>query len=685
MNKNKILSLAVVAFLSIPSLLMAASLGQVKTYSHLNEKLNAVIPVLSVLNKNGLTISIASFTESKKRGVQLSQAASKIKLSLYEKNGRVYIKATTKQKVRESYLNFIIKLKVGNSGSMSRKYAIFLDPVAKNKKGKKQVTTIKKPIKSVKKIASKKVTDFNKKKTKAPLRGVLKIVNKKGSTYGPIKKGETLWLIASKVRPAKSIAIVHMVAAIKQVNPKIQGSLEIGAIIHIPTIKGYKNKTISSKNTQQTNGTKKNNKKNPKVIKKDDEILASNNTVAQKTPEELELERLANEKLEKEKLEAAANLKKAQQIAKQKANEKKRINQEKIRQVEKAKKEKAEKEARLSLQKKEKEKKIALDLKIAKEKATALRQKKEQNKKTYMYGGAGAAILLLGGLFFYNKKRKSSSSYVQDDTVLRDESDIDRLTNSEEADDRIDMQLDKSDELNITENTNDIGLNVDSEVEIKEDTLSKKETTISSELDLNNDMSFDFEDNGLDLGTSVAEIDTTEELDFNDDSFDFSLEDTEDKGPIDSNKKDKDDISRDEDFNISSSKLEDMNITSSTTTDTDSTTLDSEDVHISLNDIEKEKDLLSLGSIAKEKVNLEKTSTHANDVSSKLKNYVEETKTSTAKKRATKVIPSMEINLARGFKSVGNLDGAKNALYKAIEFGNTQEVSEAKKLLEELI
>lgn len=244
MNK-KILSIVVGALLT-PTVSLAVGLGSIRTYSNLNEKLNAVIPVLSLRDKSRLNVSLASNAEFSQRGVRRSEDLDNLHFSTYQKGNRTYIRVSSKVPVTSPYLNFIVQLNSGD-GTVSREYAVFLDPPSvSNKQAKQTKAPLLKTTRSAgqsrqtpsvaKQAVS--VTERSAKKTSTRSSGTRGQVA--SGRYGPVRYGETLWSIASHTRPSSSVSIEQMLKAIRAANPRLSRGLQSGMVLKIPTLSGHK-------------------------------------------------------------------------------------------------------------------------------------------------------------------------------------------------------------------------------------------------------------------------------------------------------------------------------------------------------------------------------------------------------------------------------------------------------------
>ncbi len=251
--KKRLLSLVAVGWLAIPLFSYGAGLGSVRTHSNLNERLNAEIPVLSVRKHGNMSVALASNAAFAQRGVARSRDLNSLRFSLIKKAQRYYVKVSSSKPITSPYLNFVLELK-DDSGKSYRKYAIFLDPAKSNTKNKNAKlstveqskrrygkTVAKKP--SYKKAVNNKVAN-NKVSSKKAYRSKYKITKRSARTYGPVKSGESLSVIAQRVRPSKKISIPAMMRLLETVNPRLKKyGLQADTVLKVPAIKGYPYRT----------------------------------------------------------------------------------------------------------------------------------------------------------------------------------------------------------------------------------------------------------------------------------------------------------------------------------------------------------------------------------------------------------------------------------------------------------
>lgn len=242
--KKKILVLFASSVLALPMLVQAIGMGTIKVYSHLNERLRAEIPVLSVNSKNKgrVTVGLGSNAEFAKRGVERSDLLNDLSFSVVERgNGRMYIEVSSKKQIVEPYLNFILTLNDGE-GMVSREFAVFLDP-SKSPFSSKTIPAdknIAQKAPSTKKIVAPKPV----KRAATPPASKWQVESQKGATYGPVRKKETLWSIATHTRPSDTIPVRDMVTLIMRANPSIfpgyqASKMPSGVTLNIPKVKGF--------------------------------------------------------------------------------------------------------------------------------------------------------------------------------------------------------------------------------------------------------------------------------------------------------------------------------------------------------------------------------------------------------------------------------------------------------------
>ncbi len=230
-RKLILLFVSIIGFYS--SATFAVGLGSSDLKSGLNQPLKAEIKLLSAdeLSAHEIHASLASIAEFEKVGVERLFFLSNIKFETVKgDDGSVKINLTSREPIKEPFLNFLVELNWPN-GRIIREYTFLLDPpiFEENTSSTIQKSQVKKN-ENVAKRPSNQRTSSNTSNNQT---------NYTGSTYGPVSSTDTLWSIASKVRPSSQVSIHQTLVAIYRANPEAFGNGNInnllrGKVLQIP-------------------------------------------------------------------------------------------------------------------------------------------------------------------------------------------------------------------------------------------------------------------------------------------------------------------------------------------------------------------------------------------------------------------------------------------------------------------
>lgn len=195
---NKLLPLL---FLLLPSAAFALGLGDIRLRSALNQPLDAEIELLSV--KPGETDSIraalASSETFSRIGLDRPAVLMLMRFQVEVRDGRPVVRLTSREPIREPFLSFLVELN-WSSGRLLREYTVLLDP---------PTFEAEPPA-----IAAPKAAAPAAKVTAAPA-----ATPAGGLSYGPVKGDDTLWSIATRMRPNQAISPQQMMMALLKANP----------------------------------------------------------------------------------------------------------------------------------------------------------------------------------------------------------------------------------------------------------------------------------------------------------------------------------------------------------------------------------------------------------------------------------------------------------------------------------
>lgn len=262
--------------LSVP--VWALGLGSIEVQSYLGQPFRAVIPlhVDSPSDLDGLTVSLGTPAEFNDAGIEPSAADYELRFKVVSTSDHPVIEVTSAQPIREPFLNFLVRAQ-WNAGTLLRQYTVLVNPAeyagsntALVSSANSATTTGTTP--EAASPATGPVTNaggenppttgsFGKKAASAASRavpiGAAKEVGriKPGSRYGPVKVGESLWDIASRVRRDTSLSLDQVVLSIYNANPKAFvhrdfNKLMSGRTLQVPTVDAMRSVSKSAAREQ---------------------------------------------------------------------------------------------------------------------------------------------------------------------------------------------------------------------------------------------------------------------------------------------------------------------------------------------------------------------------------------------------------------------------------------------------
>ena len=207
------LAVCVVFFLGlVPRFAAALELGPIETRSVLYEPLDARIPVRDAQSGDlkGLNVVLGSPAQFELAGVARLQHLKLLRFVVVEQGeGGGYIHVRTDEPIIEPSLTFLIDVDWPR-GRTVRGYRVQLASAPGRGAGANQAGSAESPAQPVPDTST---------PDAAPASG--------GVEYGPVRRSETLWSIADRMRPDKSVSVQRMMLAILRLNPN---AFEIGNV-----------------------------------------------------------------------------------------------------------------------------------------------------------------------------------------------------------------------------------------------------------------------------------------------------------------------------------------------------------------------------------------------------------------------------------------------------------------------
>ncbi len=231
---HKLAAIGLAVTLSSVGNVFALGLGEVTWKSSLNQPLDAEIAIYdahNITNKE-LVVKIASADEFQKAGIDRPYVLSDLVFTpVLKGNGKGVIKITSKQPIKEPYLDFLLSVSWA-SGQTLREYTLLIDPPAYTPPA---AVSVKKTVKTAK-APTKTVTTPSAPVNKAPKK-VASSGNIQGKTVKAFR-GSSLWLLAERSR--RGVSVQQAMLAIYEANPDafLDGKMSLlkeGAVLRIPS------------------------------------------------------------------------------------------------------------------------------------------------------------------------------------------------------------------------------------------------------------------------------------------------------------------------------------------------------------------------------------------------------------------------------------------------------------------
>ena len=262
--------LIVALFCFIPITAFSLGVGQVKVLSALNQPLNAEIPLLSAKSEDLAELSVRVSSQTFE-GVGGADAG--FGYSVESRGKRNFIRITSKQAIREPLLNFLLEVE-WPKGRLLREFAVLLNPPSFVTRDEPEVSPPATPP-TPPKVRSKRTRPAGSRTTaKAdpaevsppkpaaepappppdPIAESETASTSFSGTYGPVRRGETLWNIAERVRPNASVSVPRMMRELLKHNRQAFvrnniNTLMAGTTLRIPAFEGVSStQTLASQN-----------------------------------------------------------------------------------------------------------------------------------------------------------------------------------------------------------------------------------------------------------------------------------------------------------------------------------------------------------------------------------------------------------------------------------------------------
>jgi len=232
---------AALFFITVSSNVHALGLGALDMRSALNQPMNAVINLTSAsgTDLSEIKVSIASQQAHDRTGLSRARILTDFRFSVEQDNrGNTYIRVTSFDAIHEPFLEFLLELEWPR-GRLLREYTVLVDPpVTMPARAVAPATPVSKVPVPVVQSPARQSRPASVRPVTAPVRTAAAPASSADS-YGPVRRNETLWTIANRVRPGSDISVDQMMHALLRENPQAFmnnniNQLKAGATLRIP-------------------------------------------------------------------------------------------------------------------------------------------------------------------------------------------------------------------------------------------------------------------------------------------------------------------------------------------------------------------------------------------------------------------------------------------------------------------
>jgi pilus assembly protein FimV len=216
----------------------ALGLGNIQLNSGLNQPFDAKIELLSptASELDSLTVSLATVEAFERAGIDRAFVLGSLRFEIQQgDSGQDFVHVTSRESLREPFLNFLIEASWAN-GRLYREYTVLLDPPLYDPYAGRPVTANTASDNSAGTGTAAESASVNNSTSAEPTGSDFS-----GNEVGPIAASETLWSVASRVRPDSSVTVNQMMLALFRANPdafignNING-LKQGQILRVPEL-----------------------------------------------------------------------------------------------------------------------------------------------------------------------------------------------------------------------------------------------------------------------------------------------------------------------------------------------------------------------------------------------------------------------------------------------------------------
>ncbi|WP_144821879.1 FimV/HubP family polar landmark protein [Marinobacter piscensis] len=219
----------------------ALGLGEIELRSYLNEPMNAdiVLPQSRGVDSADVFVNVAPEKAYRRLGLDRNQFVGKLQFDVEtQPDGSLVVNVSSREPLREPYLNFLLELTWPN-GRLMREYAVLVDPpVYAEESGVKE--QVRAPSSRQADNTAAPSARNSGTANRQPQNQSSQSTRYQRETFGPTGEADTLWSIASALRPDNSVTTQQVMLALQDLNPDAFidnniNKLKRGQVLRVPS------------------------------------------------------------------------------------------------------------------------------------------------------------------------------------------------------------------------------------------------------------------------------------------------------------------------------------------------------------------------------------------------------------------------------------------------------------------
>jgi pilus assembly protein FimV len=251
------LSLVGLPLLGLPLGGWALGLGDIELKSSLNQRLVAEVEVISATAEelDTLRVKVADRETFERYGLDRLGALSGVEFSVVRNEaGRPLIRVSSRETIKEPFVTMLLEV-VWSQGRLLREYTVLVDP---------PVVLPEPPAPALVEVPRtsppQRVPARAPPQPTSPAALAQPIVRSSparpdtAQAYGPVQRGESLWSIASALRPDESVSMTQVMQAIFEANPQaFAGNMNLlyrDAVLRMPDIERIRSIDAATANAE---------------------------------------------------------------------------------------------------------------------------------------------------------------------------------------------------------------------------------------------------------------------------------------------------------------------------------------------------------------------------------------------------------------------------------------------------